>query len=141
MSRAVTRTASIREYGKRRRAEGAGDYHGTAYGYQLGCRARSECPADTTCTDAMLEAERVRRRTAGIPAKELVDAGPVRAHVQDLRAAGMTVDRVADAADVPRATIKALLFSRGVGRPPVETLLAERAVQVLAVPIPEEKAA
>lgn len=129
-----------REYTKRRRIEGADGYHGTAYGYQLGCRGGS-CPQTPSCTTAMLDADRARRRAAGIPAKELVDATPVRAHVMDLRAAGMTVDQVAEKASVPRATIKALLFSRGVGRPPVETLLAERAVAVLAVPIPEEKAA
>lgn len=130
-----------RDYTKRRRAEGAGEHHGTAYGYQLGCRARSECPADTTCTDAMLDAERARRRTAGIPAKNLVDAAPARAHVQELRAAGMPTQHIANAASVPWATVKSLLFSRGAGRPPVESLLSERAAAILAVPIPEEKAA
>lgn len=130
-----------REYRKQRRVEGVGDNHGTAYGYQLGCRSRSGCTGKITCTDAMLEADRVRRRMAGIPAKELVDATPVREHVLNLRAAGMTAPEIADAASVPYAAVKTVLYSRGAERPPVETLLAERASAILAVPMPMEKAA
>lgn len=126
-----------REYAKRRKAEGPREYHGTAYGYQLGCRSRSDCPAATSCTDAMLEADRARRRAAGIPAKELVDAAPVREHVRDLNNAGMPFQQVADAAGVPFASVKSLMFSRGKDRPRVDSLLAERATALLSVPIPE----
>lgn len=123
-----------REYRNRRAAEGAEEYHGTAYGYQLGCRGRA-CAATPTCTEAMLEQERARRRAAGVPAKDLVDAAPVRAHVQDLHAAGMTYQQVAEAAGVPFTAVKSLMFSRGAGRPRVEQMLAERAAAILAVSV------
>lgn len=123
-----------RDYAKRRREEGAHEYHGTVYGYQLGCRGRA-CTATPTCTDAMLEQDRARRRAAGVPAKDFVDAAPVRAHVQDLHAAGLTYEQVAEAAGVPFAAVKSLMFSRGAGRPRVEQLLAERATAILAVPV------
>lgn len=126
----------MRAYRERRRAAGPGEYHGTAYGYQMGCRGTG-CPSRPSCTHMMLEQDRARRRAAGVPAKELVDAGPVRAHVRDLHAAGMTYQRVAEAAGVPFTTVKSLMFSRGVDRPRVEQLLASRAAEILAVPIPE----
>lgn len=133
--------AYYREYVARRRAEGAKEYHGTAYGYALGCRSRTECPGETSCTDAMLEADRARRRAAGIPAKDLVDATPVREHVRDLNNAGMAYQQVAEAAGVPFASVKSLMFSRGKDRPRVDSLLAERATAILSVPIPEGEAA
>lgn len=129
-----------REYVKRRREEGAKEYHGTAYGYQLGCRARSACPATPSCSDASLAAERARRRTAGIPPKELVDATPVRAHVLDLNSSGLTYQHIAEAAGVPFSAVKSLMFRRGAERPRAEQLLAERAAAILAVKF-EEKAA
>lgn len=36
--------------------------HGTARGYELGCRKRSECPAPLPCVDASLAAHRALRR-------------------------------------------------------------------------------
>ena len=72
-----------RDYVKRRRAEGARAHHGTAYGYQLGCHDRTRCPATPSCADASLAAEAARRRAAGIPPKELIDATPAQAHIRD----------------------------------------------------------
>lgn len=126
----------MRAYRERRRAAGPGEYHGTAYGYQMGCRGTG-CPKRPSCTHMMLEQDRARRRAAGIPAKELVDAEPARAHVRDLHAAGMTYQRVAEAAGVPFTSVKSLMFSRGVDRPRVEQLLASRAAAILVIPIPE----
>lgn len=130
-----------REYTKRRRAEGAREYHGTAYGYQLGCRARSECPGDVSCTDAMLAQERERRRAAGIPPKELVDAGPMQAHVADLVRAGMTIPQVAEASGIAVDALRKMIHSRGKERGLVREVLAERAAAILSVPIPKGKAA
>lgn len=130
-----------REYTKRRRAEGAKEHHGTAYGYQLGCRARSACPGEITCTDAMLAQERERRRAAGVPSKELVDAAPMQSHVADLIRCGMSIPQIAEAAGVELAAVRKMIHSRGVGRGVVRQVLAERAASILAVPIPEEKAA
>lgn len=126
----------MRAYRARRREAGAGENHGTAYGYQLGCRGKS-CPSTPTCTDAMLEQDRARRRSAGIPEKTLVDAEPVRTHLRDLKAAGMTGERIAEAAGVPHSTVKTVLHSRGAGRGPVESMLADRAAALLNVAIPE----
>ncbi|MFJ4174012.1 helix-turn-helix domain-containing protein [Microbacterium sp. NPDC089696] len=126
----------MRDYRDRRREAGAGENHGTAYGYQLGCRGKG-CPSTPSCTDAMLEQDRARRRAAGVQEKSLVDAAPVRAHLRDLKAAGMTGERIAEAAGVPHATVKSVLHSRGADRPPVATMLAERAAALLALGIPE----
>ena len=75
---------------------------------------------------------------AGVAGAALV--WPLRT-AQGLIAAGMTSAGVAQAAGVPWAAVKSLLFSRGVGRPPVSELLAGNAAAILAVPAPEEKAA
>jgi DNA-binding NarL/FixJ family response regulator len=126
----------MREYRASRKRNGAGEHHGTAYGYQLGCRGPG-CPSRPSCTHMMLEQDPARRRAAGIPSKELIDAYPARAHIGDLHAAGMSYQRIAEAAGVPWSAVKSVMFSRGADRPPVEQLLAERAAAILSVPIPE----
>jgi|GEM_PF-1304941 len=126
-----------RDYVQRRRAEGAREYHGTAYGYQLGCKAGADCPATPSCADASLAAEAARRRAAGIPPKELVDAGPVQAHIRDLLHAGLTVADIADRAGLSFPIVRKMIHSRGRGRGVVREVLAERAAAVLAVPLPE----
>jgi len=73
-----------RDYQAARRVAGAEGHHGTPYGYQLGCKVREDCPAEVSCADASLAEERRRRREAGIDARELVDAEPVRRHVIEL---------------------------------------------------------
>lgn len=128
-----------RDYVAGRRAEGAREYHGTAYGYQLGCRGRS-CPAEVSCTDAMLEAERARRRAAGIPAKEFVPAAPVQAHIADLTHAGVSIEQIAERSGLTFAIIRKMIHSHGKDRGVVREVLAERAAAVLAVGF-EEKAA
>lgn len=107
-----------REYARRRRAEGIDPaHHGTAYGYQLGCRGRKACPAEVSCTDAMLTEERRRRREAGIPAApDRVPAEPVREHVRTLMDAGMSVLGIADTAGVSLSGVKTLLYGRSGAR-------------------------
>ena len=93
------------------------DVHGTAYGYQLGCRGRKSCPANPSCTDAMLEQDRARRRAAGVPEQsERVPADPVRAHVRELVDAGKSVLAIAEEANVSRSGIKTLLYGRSGAR-------------------------
>lgn len=102
-----------RAYIARRRAAGVDEgKHGTAYGYQLGCR--SNCPVTPTCSDAALAAENRRRRDQGIEARDLVDAGPVQAHVRMLRQS-MSWASIARRAGVPAASVRRLVDGRDDG--------------------------
>lgn len=115
----------------------AAEHHGTAYGYQLGCRSRKRCPATPSCADASLAEERRRRRAAGVPeAAPRVDAEPARAHVRALMAAGMTLEAVALHAGVPRNRLGELIYGRSDrgGEFPAQ-LKAQRAEQILAVKV------
>lgn len=127
----------FREWKQKRRAHGVpAEHHGTPYGYQLGCRKRSECPADTSCTDAMLAEERRRRREAGIPEQApRVAAEPVRAHVRALLDHGMSVHTVAHTAGVSLSGVKTLLYGRSgerKGEYP-EHIEASKAARLLAI--------
>jgi hypothetical protein len=111
-----------REYHRRwmrqRRAEGIPlEHHGTAYGYQLGCKDRETCPAEISCADASLAEERRRRREAGIAEQAArVPAEPVREHVRQLMAGGMTVLGIAEKAGVSKTGVKILLYGRSGAR-------------------------
>ncbi|GLJ78651.1 hypothetical protein [Microbacterium imperiale] len=116
------------------------EHHGTAYGYQLGCRSRKLCPSTPSCADASLAEERRRRRDAGIPAAApRVPAEPVRVHVRALMAAGMTMDAIAAGADVHRSRIGDLIYGRSEpdrkGELAAE-IEAERATRLLALEVP-----
>jgi hypothetical protein len=68
-----------REYRARRMTAAAADAstipsHGTAYGYQLGCRGDA-CPATPSCTDAMNAADTARRRAKGRTPRSTVQHG------------------------------------------------------------------
>ncbi len=103
---------------QQRRAEGIPlEHHGTAYGYQLGCKDRETCPGEISCADASLAEERRRRREAGITEQAArVPAEPVREHVRQLMAGGMTVLRIAEKADVSKTGVKILLYGRSGAR-------------------------
>lgn len=93
------------------------EHHGTAYGYQLGCKDRDQCPAEISCADASLAEERRRRREAGIAAQApRVPADPVRRHVRQLMASGMTVLEIADRAQASKTGVKVLLYGRSGAR-------------------------
>lgn len=93
------------------------EHHGTAYGYQLGCKDREQCPAEISCADASLAEERRRRREAGIaPQAPRVPADPVRRHVRQLMASGMTVLEIADQAQASKTGVKVLLYGRSGAR-------------------------
>lgn len=104
-----------REYAARRRSESiAAENHGTPYGYQLGCMNRSQCPAEPTCADASLAEERRRRREQGIPERELVPAGPVRAHIVELHKL-MPYTRIGTLAGIASKDIRRLVTGRDDG--------------------------
>jgi hypothetical protein len=115
------------------------EHHGTAYGYQLGCRSRKSCPATPSCPDASLAEGRRRRREAGIPeAPDRVPAEPVRVHVRALMAAGMTMDAIAAGADVHRSRVGDLIYGRSdPGRKGqfAAEIEAERAKRLLALQV------
>jgi len=138
-------SAYHREYIANRRAnQGAGSRsgtitHGTPTGYQLGCHDRDACPGGTdgiTCPDASLAAERRRRRNAGVPARELVDAAPARRHIERLRESGMRIDEIAAAAGIPRNGVATLIYGKYGGgyngRVP-EKITSTNAQKILAV--------
>lgn len=117
------------------------EHHGTAYGYQLGCKDRDQCPAEISCADASLAEERRRRREAGIaPQAPRVPADPIRQHVRQLMASGMTVLEIADLAQASKSGVKILLYGRSgdrKGELPRE-IEAEKAERILALrPITE----
>lgn len=103
---------------QQRRAESIPlEHHGTAYGYQLGCKDRETCPAEISCADASLAEERRRRREAGIGEQApRVPAEPVREHVRQLMAGGMTVLGIAEKAGVSKTGVKILLYGRSGAR-------------------------
>ena len=104
-----------REYAARRRSESiAAENHGTPYGYQLGCMNRDQCPAEPTCADASLAEERRRRREQGIPERELVPAGPVRAHIVELHKV-MPYTRIGTLAGIASKDIRRLVTGRDDG--------------------------
>lgn len=119
-------------------AEISAEHHGTAYGYQLGCRSRKLCPSTPSCADASLAEERRRRREAGIAAAApRVDAASVREHVRALMAGGMSVLAIADAAEVSKSGLKTLLYGRSgerKGEYPTE-IEAEKAQRLLALEV------
>lgn len=126
-----------RDYVAKRKAAGADGYHGTAYGYQLGCNDRDACPGGAdgvTCSDASLSADIDRRRRAGIePAAEKVPAEPVRAHVRSLMDAGIPFLTVAERAEVSKSVVKALLYGkRGRVQIAITAAHAERLLAVAA---------
>lgn len=112
------------------------EHHGSAYGYQLGCKDRHKCPAEVSCADASLAEERRRRREAGIPEQApRIPAEPVRQHVRQLMAAGMTVLGIAEQAEVSKTGVKILLYGRSGARKgelPRE-VEAEKAKRILAL--------
>lgn len=107
-------------------ADAGGPAHGSRARYKdEKCRCRV-CRA----ANAASSARRRRAQAYGRPTTDLVDAGPARAHVLGLRAAGMGWQRVAAAAGVSGMTMSRLL---GYGGPPQARVTAATAAAILAV--------
>lgn len=108
-----------RDYNRARRAAGvtaAEGHHGTPYGYSLGCKTDGTCPATegTTCRQAQRTAEIANRRARGIPARELVDAAPARAHLLEL-GQHLSPAEIARRAGIPYKGVLRLLNGRDHG--------------------------
>jgi hypothetical protein len=102
-----------RNYDLSRRTRGADGHHGTSYGYQLGCRG--DCPSDPSCTAVMLEADRNRPSRADRPKRgPMVDSGPVIAHIESLRAAGMPMLAIVERTGL-RKFVQTLVYGRPGG--------------------------
>lgn len=132
-----------REYAAARKAGEGPREHGTASGYAMGCKDRSKCKSalagGISCADASLATERERRRRRGIPARELVDATPVRAHVIELHKT-MSYKRIGELAGVRGQDVRRLAVGRDdknrrgelaehTDRAKAEKLLAVRSTQ------------
>ncbi|MBM4708691.1 hypothetical protein GS504_24250 [Rhodococcus hoagii] len=66
-----------------------------------------------------------------------VDAGPVRRHVESLQAAGISQERIANAAGVNLTTVRGLLSARPGRSAPTVTMRRDIAEKLLAVQAPE----
>lgn len=118
-----------REYMRKRERLGIpAEKHGTAYGYQLGCR--TTCPATPSCREAQRDADTARRRNRGEePLAPRADAAPVYEHLITLRTAGMTLEQIAAAADLKPKTLQHFVYHR----PRRIVMDADRARRILAV--------
>lgn len=104
--------------------------HGTKTAYSRdGCRC-------TPCTDAAAAYESHRARQAAYGRWEpYIDAGPVRAHIQQLRDVGLGVPRIAALAGVHPSTLTRLLYGRPArGEHPTARMRPAAARRLLAVP-------
>jgi len=89
------------------------------------------CRCDTCRNDCKLQMRRYRRSKA-YGKVYLVDAGPVRAHVQALQREGLGAERIARLAGVGLGTMNGLLYGFG-GKPPSRKIHPEPAKKILAV--------
>ncbi|NUS00397.1 MAG: hypothetical protein HOV67_34675 [Kribbellaceae bacterium] len=104
--------------------------HGYARYKLNGCRC-------DTCREAVRRYRRqsVYNRANGVAT--LVDAGPARHHVAQLRRGGMGLRQVAAAAQIERKVLHALMNGRpDRGSGPSKRIQAETATAILAVPLP-----
>jgi hypothetical protein len=108
--------------------------HGVRATYCAGCHC-TECRA----ANAAYQSHRLRlaaQRQWGAAPPAMVDAGPVRAHVLDLVATGMSAKRVATKAGVSTGAISKLLYGTATKRPShmVRQVTAQRLLSVHPVP-------
>ncbi|MCK9901330.1 hypothetical protein [Glutamicibacter sp. V16R2B1] len=92
--------------------------HGTPYG-------RKHCSCKL-CKDAANEYARLRYKHIGYgrPHTNLVDITPVREHVDQLTAAGMTINRIETTAGLPVATVERVYQQRRIRRDIADAILA-----------------
>jgi len=115
----------------------ANHQHGTRLAYCLDrCRCQPCCAANSE-----YEKQRSRAKAYGRPTTVLVDAEPVRAHVQAVLASGVGWKRLARVAQVHSSAVSRLLYGRrrpgGRQEPPTKRMRPEVAQALLAVPTPE----
>lgn len=102
--------------------------HGSLAGYKI---HRCRCPRCRTANRDYNN--RYNRLNAYGRWQPMVDAEPVRQHINALRAAGLGVQRIADLAGVGNSTVQHLVWRHHAGRPPTKRLRSEVAAALLAV--------
>ena len=104
--------------------------HGTRSAY-----VADRCRCDA-CRAANRDAGRARARAIAygrwVP---FVDAGPVRAHAQRLRAAGLGVDRLVTLSGVPSGTLRGLLYGDPRTGSPVRRVRQATAAKLLSIDV------
>ena len=110
--------------------------HGTRLAYALD---RCRC-LPCGFANSQYQATRARAKAYGRPTTTWVDAGPARAHVGQLQAAGLGWKRVAAAAGVHASAVSRLIYGRkredGRQEPPPRRIRGAAARALLAVPAP-----
>lgn len=100
--------------------------HGTRGAYMADhCR----CAACTTANRAAAR-QRARAKAVGLWQPH-VPADPVRSHLEQLRSAGIGIDRIARLSGVPGSTIRVVIY--GNDRPPPQRVKTDTATRLLAV--------
>jgi DNA-binding CsgD family transcriptional regulator len=110
--------------------------HGTRAAY---VRDRCRCPKCTAANTAASN-EMHRERTFG-RWEPYVDAGPTRAHIETLRAAGIGVDQIAKLTALSSSHVRGLIYPSSTGKPPFQKVRRETADRILAVPVDDSSRA
>jgi AraC-like DNA-binding protein len=112
-------------------------HHGTLDAYR---RERCRCGP---CRDANRDAQRRRRRAIAYGQwQPFVDAEPIRAHVTQLAAAGLSLRRIAELSGVSRGCLEALMHGKpACGRAPSHHIRAATAARLLLITPPTPRAA
>lgn len=86
------------------------------------------------CREASAAYQRSRYRRIGYGSwQPLVDAEPVRQHLLQLRSAGISINKVAEASGLYLATVTGILYGLGPNKTPKKRLRPETAAKILAV--------
>lgn len=107
--------------------------------HQKTCYLEHGCRCNNCREYVRIQREYYRKQKAyGRPTTDLVDAAPVRKHVNQLRAAGMGQDRIAALSGVNRSIIRHLLYGTGE-EPPARRIRSWNADALLKVqPHPDD---
>lgn len=128
---ALEREAAIDRTPKPCQHTGTTHVHGTHACYSLD---RCRC---IPCTTAHTRYEAERRRRLAYGQSNLVDATPVRAHIEHLRAAGLGVKQISRLSGVALSTLTQILYGcpreDGTRRPPTARVRRETAQKILAI--------
>jgi hypothetical protein len=110
--------------------------HGTRAAYVRDqCRC-PECTAVNTAASNQVHRERTFGRW-----EPYLDVGPCRAHIDDLRAAGIGVDQIAKLAGLSSSHVRGLIYPSSTGKPPYRRVRRETAERILAVPVADSSRA
>jgi DNA-binding CsgD family transcriptional regulator len=137
LERAHARAARTKAGPKRNcRHPRAKHQHGTRAAYVKDqCRC-AKCTAVNTAASNEMHRERTFGRW-----EPYLDSGPTRAHIEDLRAAGIGVDQVAKLAGLSSSHVRGLIYPSSTGRPPYQRVRRETAERILAVPVDDSSRA